>query len=150
MLGLKLWHVVSVGLFAGAQLTVLTLQSLLWRSLDDAERKHLARACATAGRVLVMPVMYVAFVSGLVYWGVGYSFKGAPNIHLMLTAGFLAVGMSSMWKAQARKLSEALEKGTAFAQAKTHLEKGWIFAGLGLLFTLAAYAAAVWKMPSGG
>jgi hypothetical protein len=147
---LKLLHVVSVGFFSGGLLAMLGVQSLLSRSLDDAERRTLARAVAGVGKlVVVLPLSSLAFVSGLLSWAVTFGFRGPPYLHVMLLAGLLAVGMSHAWLARARKLAAALDQGTPYSEAKAHLERGWVFAGLALAFLLIAYVVAVLKVPAG-
>ncbi len=142
---LALWHVVSVGLFSGAVLAALAVQSLLSRALEDAERKPLARAAAALGQVAVMPVMYLAFVSGLVYFAVDFQAIGRlPYVHAMFGLGVLAVGMASVWKAKARQLARGLDEGKPYAELKPLVQKGFVFAGLALVFILAAYVAAMW------
>ncbi len=141
----KLWHVISVGLFAGGLLAILVLQGLIAKTTDATARKTLAEAAATAGLRLIMPTMYLAFFSGLLYWAVIFRFKGGPYIHVMLTFGFFAVGLAQMWKAQARKLAAAL--GAGEAAAEVHLAKGSRFAALAFLLTIAAFIAAILKFP---
>ncbi len=152
----KLLHVVSVGFFAGSLLAVLMVQSLLQRSLEAKERNVLASAASTVARVIVNPLAILGFLSGLVYWyarqaqfGLGRLMTCTPvYIHIMLTCGFLAVGMVQVWKARARKLAQALEKGAPADEIRAHATRGWIFALLSLLFISTAYAVAILKVPS--
>jgi hypothetical protein len=140
----KLWHVASVGLFFGAQAVMLALQLRVSRA-GGAERRTLAATNAWAGRVVLMPVMYLAYFSGLAYWGVAFDlFRAAPYVHDMLLWATFAVGFAQMWKARARKAAVALAEGNE-AEGAGHLAKGRLFAVLGLLLTLAAYVSAITK-----
>ncbi len=153
---LKFLHVCSAGFFSGTLLAMLMVQSLMQRALDDGERKSLARAASTIGRLIVNPLGYAAFFTGILYWVTRYSFNGAGkllactpiHVHVMLTFGFLAVGMMQSWKGRARKLSAALETGASSNEIRAHLAKGWTFALLAILFILGAYFAAILKLPN--
>ena len=146
---MKLLHVLSSGLFVGAQVTMLALQGYLARSLDAQEQKVLARAAATAGRLVVMPVMYLALVSGVVFWGATYGFRGPPYVHVMLLLGVLSVGAAQVWKKRARLLAEALGRGENWSESKDHLEKGTRAAFLAAGLLVITYAVAVLKVPVG-
>lgn len=151
----RLLHVVTMGLFSGALLAMLLLQSLLLRATDDAERRPLARTAATVGRVFVNPAVLFGFTVGVVWWLWFYSARGMNNlmactpiyVHVMLTFGILAVGFTQMWKKRARLLAEALEKG-GIAGGRTHLQKATLFAGLALAATLAAYVSVLFRVPN--
>ncbi len=145
---LELWHVVSVGLFSGAVLATVAVHSLLARALDDAERKPLAHAAATLGQAVVMPTMYLGFVSGLVFFAVEWhegALRRPMHVDLMAAAGVVAVGLASMWKAKARQLARALEGGEPYAKLAKLARRSFVFATGALFFTLVAYAFAMWK-----
>jgi uncharacterized membrane protein len=152
----RLVHVVSDAFFGGGLLAMVFVQSLLQRSNDDAERKHLARAIHQAARLFVGPSGIVAFVSGFGVLLTRYSFGGlgkvmacAPvYVHLMLAFGLLAIGLGHAWAANLRKLSAALDAGTPFADARRHLQKAWIFVLLAAFFVLAAFTVALLRVPN--
>ena len=146
---LKFLHVLSTALFAGAALTMLALQGYLARSQELGEQRALARAGAAAGKWVVMPVMYLAFLTGVAHWALGFDFRGPPYIHVMLTVGLVAVGAAQMWKRSARKLAEALGRGEDWSDAKAHLEAGTRHAFLTLGLLVITYGVAVFKIPAG-
>ena len=140
----KLWHVASVGLFFGAQAVMGALHLRAMGARGD-ERRSLAATNAWAGRVVVMPVMYLAYFSGLAYWGVAFdTFKSSPYVHDMLLWATFAVGFAQMWKGRARKAAVALAEGNE-AEGAAHLAKGRVFVVLGLVLTLLAYVSALTK-----
>ncbi len=140
----KLLHVVFVGLFSGSQLAMLALHLRAMGEADPAQRLTLARTSAWAGRVVLMPAMYLAFFSGLAFWGVVWNFKGGPYVHDMLLSAFFAVGFAQMWKARARKAAVALAEG-ATDEARGHFAKGRTFVLVSLALTLLAYVSALTK-----
>lgn len=144
----KLVHVLSAGLFSGAILALLVLQSLVFRATEEGERKLLARTTARACRALVMPVMYAAYLSGLAYFLAWLDvFKRMPYVHVMLLTATLAVGMAEVSRGKARRLSDALDAGKPFADVKSQLDKGWLFALVSLGLLVATFAVAILKVP---
>jgi hypothetical protein len=152
----KLLHVALVAFFGGSVLAMLMVQSLLQRALDDAERKSLARATSSVARLLVNPLAYAGFLSGLLYWFQTYGQVAGLNhlmactpiyVHSMLLFGILALGMAQAWKAQARKLVIALDAGKA-AEARGFLSRGWIFAFASFAFIVAAMSVAILRVPN--
>ncbi len=150
----KLLHVASVGFFSGSLLTMLVVQMRL-QSVTAEERLAAARLVHGAARIVVNPLAILGFLSGLLYWGVLKGQYGARimactpvYVHIMLGAGFLAVGLTQMWKARARKLVESLEGAASAEQVRAHLSRGWLFALLALLFVSTAYAVATLKVPN--
>ncbi len=146
----KLWHVISVGLFSGALLAMLALQGLVSKAAAGEGRTALATTAATLARTVVMPVMYLAFFSGLAYWFSKASqnpiYWKAPYIHVMATCGFLSVGLAQAWKANARKYAEALSAGRA--DAGVFLKKGTTFVAIAFLLNVAAFIVAVFRVPA--
>jgi hypothetical protein len=141
----KLWHVASVGLFFGAQAVMLALQVRAIGARGE-DRRALAATNAWAARVVVMPVMYLAWLSGLAYWASAFdALRSAPYVHDMLLWATLAVGFAQMWKARARKAAVAFAEGNE-AEGTGHLAKGRLFVVLGLVLTLAAYVSAITKV----
>jgi len=151
----RLLHLAAAGLFAGSFFAVVMVQSLQQRALDGGERRVLARATGALARVVVNPLAYVAFFSGLLYWfarfsrfGVARLMKCTPiYVHVMLAAGTLAFGFAQMWKARARKLSAAMESGAPAEEVRAHATRGWIFALAALSFIAVAYVVAVLRVP---
>lgn len=153
---LRLVHVLTVGFFGGSLLSMLFAQGLLTRAATDAARLDLARAAHLVARTVTLPLAYLGFLSGLALMLSRYSLYGAGKVmscapvyvHFMLLFGFLAVGMAEMWKARARKLCAALDGGEAFATARSHLARGWMFAVLALAFILAAFVVTMFQVPN--
>lgn len=153
---LKLLHVISVGFFGGGILAMMFAQSFLQRSLEDVERRSVAKLVALVARVLIVPLISVGFVTGLVlmFWmyggnGMGKVMSSAqPYVHIMLLMGIFALGFAQVWKAKTRKFAAALAENQSFEQARTHLIKGGIFAWLALLATIAAFAVGTLKVPT--
>lgn len=152
----KLLHVASVAFYAGALLAVISVQSLLQRALDDAERKSLARTAYSIARLIVRPFAYAGFLAGLVFWIAWYGRMAGGKlmactpiyVHTMLLFGFLAVGMTDAWRAQLRRLSQGLDEGKPFVELRKFLSKGWVFAFLALALTSATFAVAILKIPN--
>jgi len=153
---LKLLHVVAVGFFAGSLFAMLMVQSLYQRALDGGERLALARVASTVARVVVNPLAYAGFFSGLLFWLASSSQRWSGRlmvctpvyVHIMLTCGFLALGMAQAWKGMARKLASDLATNAPAAVVRGHMVRGWVFALLALVFISTAYAVAVLKVPN--
>jgi hypothetical protein len=153
---LRLLHIASVGFFSGSLFSMLMVQSLLQRSVDGPERLVLARTSSTLARVIVNPLAYAGFFSGLLFWYARFSQFGGARlmkctpvyIHIMLLGGFLAVGFTQMWKARARKLAAALEKNAPADEVRGHIARGWVFALLALGCISTCYAVAVLHVPN--
>lgn len=150
----KLLHVASAGFFGGSLLTMLIVQMRL-QSVTAGERLAAARVLHAAARTVVNPLAILGFASGILYWGVtkgqygGRIMACSPvYVHIMLTAGFLAVGFEQMWKARTRKLVEALERSAGDEEVRAHLSRGWTFALLALFFVSTAYAVATLRVPN--
>jgi hypothetical protein len=140
----KLLHVVSVGLFLGAQAVMFALHQRAM-SAQGAERRGLAETNAWAGRAVLMPVMYLAYFTGLGYFALHLDlFKRAAYVHDMLLWATFAVGFAQMWKARARKAAVAFAAGDETAGA-AHLAKGRRFVVAGLVLTLLGYVSAITK-----
>lgn len=155
--GLWKWlHVMSVGFFGGGLLALLATQSLLLRALDDAERRHLARAGAVAAKLVVVPLMSLGFLSGLAFWWTRYSFNGAGKlmactpifVHVMLLGGILALGLAQAWKGRTRKMAEAAERGAPAEEIRGHARKAFLFGGLALVIAIGTFGAATLKVPN--
>lgn len=152
----KLLHVLAVGLFAGALLTMMMVQSLVLRATDDADRRSLARTARLLGRVLVAPLGRTAFAAGLVLMFLAYSGNGFGKVmactpvyvHIMLGFGIISIGLAEAWKGRTRKFADALEQGTSFADARPHLHKATIFSIVSLVAALAAFYVAFAKVPA--
>jgi hypothetical protein len=157
---LRLLHLMSVGFMAGALLTALMVQSLLQRAIEPGDRTSLARTASTLARIVVNPLAYAGFFSGLVYWygnfsqryqiqGVGRLMKCTPiYVHIMLACGFLALGMVQVWKGRSRKLADAVEKNAPATELRQHATRGWLFGMLGLFFIGTAYCVAALHLPN--
>ena len=151
MLGFKLWHVLSVGLFSGALFVMVALQALLESAPDDQARKALASFMNRAARLVVMPLTHLAFVSGLAYfvWGIEL-FRRTPHVHVMLTLGLFAVGLAEMWRGRVRRLAEGLDQGRSFDDLRGLVARGRLFALGAVALVFAAYVVAVLRVPSSG
>jgi hypothetical protein len=140
----KLLHVASVGLFFGAQAVMFALHRRAMAATGP-ERRAAAETNAWAARVVVMPVMYTAYFSGLGFFVANLDlFKSAPYVHDMLLWATFAVGFAQMWKARARKAAAAIASGDE-AGAAAHFGKGRAFIIAGLVLTLLAYVSAITK-----
>ncbi|MFM2153458.1 MAG: hypothetical protein RL199_1893 [Pseudomonadota bacterium] len=140
----KLLHVASVGLFFGAQAVMFALHRRAMAA-GGSNRRALAETNAWAARVVVMPVMYLAYFSGLGYFAANLElFKSAPYVHDMLLWATFAVGFAQMWKARARKAALALSEGDE-AGAAAHFAKGRFFVIAGLVLSFLAYVSAISK-----
>jgi hypothetical protein len=152
----KLLHVLSVGFFGGGVLALLVAESLILRSLDDADRRSLARAANSSARIAVLPLTYVGFLTGVVFWLSRYSFNGAGRlmactpiyVHVMLLGGFLAVGMTHAWAGRTRKMALAAEQGAPAEAVRSHARKAFLFGGIALLLTVGTFVVAIVKVPN--
>lgn len=151
----RLFHVLSVGLFAGALLSIVVVQGLIAKAAANPERKVLAEVGARVARQIAGPFILAGWIIGVVYWITKYSTFGAGKlmactpifVHSMLLFGTLALGAAQAWKKKTRQVAESLAGGEWGAEGQKSLKVANITATAAMVFLLLSWAVAALKVP---
>ncbi|MEO0326091.1 MAG: CopD family protein [Myxococcota bacterium] len=136
-LWLKVLHVVGVVFWIGGVVAVAAVGMAAARSSAATAGASLAR---TANRHVATPGLVLAWLGGLALLAMGWgAYAKMPWVHIKLTLGLVAAGLSGVLAARLRKL----EAGEAVSAGSLRVLAGLI-AAMALANVVLAFAGPGW------